>query len=88
MTRDSETTAALLLIWALEEIASHQPQNDWRTGLSCDERGCVICNRGGATDAEDARFLVDCAEESGRLPDDSELADALEAYAERLRANL
>ncbi len=70
---------ALLLLWATATVESHIPFED-NYGRSCDEQGCAICNIGNAED-----FLSYLKHEHpDHLPDDNEIAEAIEELLARL----
>lgn len=80
----------LVACWARKAQLEHSPQDDHITGLSCDERGCVICNAGD----EFVEWAVKefCSTDLylfGHLrPTDADLVDAAEEYLQLARERL
>jgi hypothetical protein len=70
---------AALLPWARSVVLVHAPAGEDDRGLSCDERGCLVCNVGG----EDAAELLAAGVVAGHYPepDDDELDELIEEAA-------
>lgn len=74
-----------LLRWARATVLAHAPAPEDDRGLTCDERGCLVCNVGG----EGAAELIVAGVIDGYYPgpDAAELADAI-AEVEELDVDL
>ena len=76
MPREARKVNFGVLVWAYDQISGHVPAPPDDRGLTCDERGCSICNGSGDDfgDALEWERLVYNGELRG--PDRQEIEDA------------
>lgn len=77
---DPAVRYAVATAWAAAALVTHTPQDD-TYGVTCDERGCVLCN--GGPDA--IPYLA--ADYADHRWDPDEAADALDELAAWLRGH-
>lgn len=80
----------LVACWARKAQLEHVPREDWKTGLSCDEMGCGICNAGDEfVEWAVHAFFDNDRDLLGHLrPTDADLVDAAAEYVELARERL